>query len=64
MGKLPQYGGEGKDAYKGTSSDKSLPQHGGEGKSTGKKSDMGLLNPKKMGTAYTGPGRNLTTVSN
>jgi hypothetical protein len=53
---LPQYGGEGKTAYKGKKSDMKLKQHGGEG-GLSTKTDMTLL-PR---TQDTGPGRDLTT---
>ena len=56
MGKLPQYGGEGKEAYTGTSSDTRLPQHGGEGSSMGRMSDTklkGSNHPKVKGAKLT-----------
>jgi hypothetical protein len=51
-----QYGGEGKQAYKSTSSDYRLPQHGGEGKSLGHKTDTKLVGsnrPKVSGAKLT-----------
>lgn len=61
---LPQYGGEGKDAYKGNKTDAKLPQHGGEGKTIGKKGASVAYTPsQKPGADYTGPGRSLKSES-
>ena len=59
---LPQWGGEGKENYKGNKSDSNLPQHGGEGKDLGTRgSDVGFTPKRGVNTAYTGQGRNLNT---
>lgn len=58
--KLPQHGGEGKEAYKGTKTDMKLPQMGGEGKKFGKGTDTKLLLGSKD-DGYCGPGRYLNT---
>lgn len=55
MVKLPQYGGEGKEHYKGNKNDSKLHQHGGEMKEGSK--EHSLINPK--GKDYCGPGRYL-----
>lgn len=51
-----QFGGEGKQAYKGNKTDSKLPQHGGEGRTVGKKTDQSLLKPDAK---YRGPGFSL-----
>ena len=53
MVKLPQYGGEWKEHYKGNKNNQKLAQHGGEGTETDKKSDMSLK------LADSGPGVHL-----
>jgi hypothetical protein len=57
---MKQYGGEGKEAYKGKVNDASLKQHGGEGKQVSK------MNDTKLGGSGSdcGPGRNLKVTSN
>lgn len=60
MTNLPQYGGEGKAAYKGKKSDMSLPQYGGEGRNLKKKGFGGLLKPDSK---YRGPGADLKRSS-
>ena len=62
---LKQFGGEGKEKYKGNKNDSKLSQHGGEGKSFGKKGqDINFTPSTKPGVDYTGAGRNLKTESN
>lgn len=61
---LPQFGGEGKDKYKGNKSDSSLKQQGGEGGGStgsvpGAGGGVGYTPSKNPGENYTGPGRNL-----
>ena len=61
---LPQFGGEGKEKYKGNKTDMKLGQHGGEGKDLGKKGQDVTFTPStNPSTNYTGPGRDLKTVS-
>ena len=61
---LPQYGGEGKGAYKGHKSDMKLKQYGGEGKHIAKAgADIKFTPGAKPDPKYCGPGRYLKTES-
>lgn len=60
-GKGYQYGGEGKEAYKGNKNDSSLKQHGGEGGLSKANGSVGYHPSRDINTNYTGPGRNLKT---
>ena len=61
---LPQWGGEGKDNYKGHKSDMKLKQHGGEGKEVSKKgADVAFVPKASPDPKYCGPGRYLKTES-
>lgn len=53
---MMQYGGEGKEKYKGKKSDMGLPQHGGEGHMMKMGGNGGLL---KCSDEYRGPGYKL-----
>lgn len=61
---MKQFGGEGKENYKGNKSDEKLIQHGGEGGGKegsipGGSGGIGWTPSKKPNENYTGPGRNL-----
>lgn len=61
---LKQFGGEGKENYKGHKSDMTLKQYGGEGKNIGKVSGSLAFTPDgKPNPKYCGPGRYLKTES-
>ncbi len=61
LNNMKSYGGEGKMAYRKSSSDSGLPQHGGEGSVLKKKSDTKLLHFNTV--KYCGPGRYLGVKS-
>ena len=60
---LQQFGGEGKNKYKGNKSDMNLVQHGGEGKMMGGgKMDIAFTPKKTEDPNYCGPGRYLKST--
>ena len=61
---MKQYGGEGKESYKGNKNDSGLKQHGGEGGSAipGGRGGVDWTPSKNPNPSYTGPGRSLKSV--